>query len=79
MKVTTIENVKGSELPQSWARRAGVKPEDVVNVTVEPAALKQGIDHSAHARLLASADASPVLDHRGADEIIGYDEHDLPK
>ncbi len=36
------------------------------------------IDRAAVDALLARFDALPVLDDRGAEEIIGYDEHGLP-
>jgi antitoxin VapB len=37
-----------------------------------------GIDRAAIDALLARFDALPVLDNRGAEEIIGYDENGLP-
>ena len=36
------------------------------------------IDRAAIDALLARFDALPVLDHRSADEIIGYDDNGLP-
>jgi hypothetical protein len=36
MKTTIIEKVQGKELPAEWARRADIRPDELVEVTIQP-------------------------------------------
>ena len=36
MKTTVIDKIKGKELPQEWAEKAGVLPDEEVQVTIGP-------------------------------------------
>ena len=36
MKSTTIEQVRGRDLPSDWARQAGVSGDEVVEVVIRP-------------------------------------------
>ena len=38
MKQVTLENIKGRALPDQWAKRLGVHPDELVDVTIEPVA-----------------------------------------
>ena len=40
MKQATLENIKGRDLPEGWAKRLGVRPDELVNVTIQPAPAK---------------------------------------
>lgn len=75
-------------LIRAKAVTAGKTPDQVIRealgeVTARPATPKTGARKKASlADILAIADRSaarPLLDRRTADEIIGYDEHGLPK
>ena len=35
-KSTTIEQVRGRELPPEWAERAGIAADELVDVTIQP-------------------------------------------
>ncbi len=68
------------------AERTGESITDAVERAVEeklqrlgPPKKKGRIDRKKLAELLAYFDSLPVDDPRSADEIIGYDEHGLPK
>jgi antitoxin VapB len=68
------------------AERTGESITDAVDHAVEeklqrlrPKTKKGRIDREKLAELLAYFDSLPVDDPRSADEIIGYDEHGLPK
>jgi antitoxin VapB len=68
------------------AERTGESITDAVEHAVEeklqrlgPLEKKGRIDRKKLAELLAYFDSLPVDDPRSADEIIGYDEHGLPK
>ena len=80
MKQATLENIKGRDLPEGWAKRLGVRPDELVNVTVQPVSPKKALrfDRKAIERLIDEVAALPVLDDRTPDEILGYDEHGLP-
>lgn len=36
VKTTTIERVRGCELPPEWAERAGIDADDFVDVVIQP-------------------------------------------
>ena len=36
MKTTTIEQVRGRDLPPAWAEKAGVGADEVVDVLIQP-------------------------------------------
>jgi len=36
MKTTVIEKITGKELPQEWAEKAGVQPDEEVEITIQP-------------------------------------------
>jgi len=81
MKQATLENIKGSELPDRWAKRLGVRPDELINVTIQPVETKKTggkFDRKAIERLIDEVAELPVLDDRTPDEILGYDEHGLP-
>jgi antitoxin VapB len=68
------------------AERTGESLTDAVEHAVEeklqrlgPRNKKGRIDRKKVAELLAYFDSLPVDDPRSADEILGYDEHGLPK
>ena len=81
MKQATLENIKGRDLPDKWAKRLGVRPDELVNVTIEPVATKKvskKFDRKAIEKIVEEVAKLPVLDDRTADEILGYDENGLP-
>jgi hypothetical protein len=81
MKQATLENIKGRELPDQWAKRLGVRPDELVNVTIEPVTSKKGgkkFDRAAIEQIIDEVGKLPVLDDRTADDILGYDERGLP-
>ncbi|MCF6200464.1 MAG: hypothetical protein L3J67_13970 [Hyphomicrobiaceae bacterium] len=81
MKQATLENIKGRDLPDQWAKRLGVRPDELVNVTIEPVAIKKvgkKFDRKAIEKIVEEVAKLPVLDDRTADEILGYDENGLP-
>jgi len=81
MKQKTLKNIKGRDLPDQWAKRLGVRPDELVNVTIEPAATRKvskKFDRKAIEKIVEEVSKLPVLDGRTADEILGYDENGLP-
>lgn len=36
VKTTVIDNISGKELPWEWARKAGVRPDERVEITIQP-------------------------------------------
>lgn len=81
MKETTISRIRGCDLPETWAKQSGVRPDDWVSVTIRPAELhpnRPTWDKKAIYELLHSIARAPVLDSRTPNEIIGYDENGLP-
>ena len=36
MKTTVIEKITGKDLPQEWAEKAGVQPDEEVEITIQP-------------------------------------------
>ncbi len=81
MKQATLENIKGRDLPDQWAKRLGVRPDELVNVTIEPVAPSKAgkkFDRKAIEKIVEEVARLPVLDDRTADEILGYDENGLP-
>ena len=81
MKQATLENIKGSELPAGWAKRAGVSPDDLVNVTIEPVDTHKParkFDRKAAEKIIDEVVKLKVLDERTAEQILGYNEHGLP-
>jgi antitoxin VapB len=68
------------------ASRTGETLTDAIERAVEerlqrlgPPRRKGRVDHKKLAELLAYFDSLPVDDPRSPDEIIGYDEHGVPK
>ena len=81
MKQATLENIKGRDLPAEWAERLGVRPDELVNVTIQPAVIEKAhkiFDRKALERIIDEVAQLPVLDDRTPEEILGYDEHGLP-
>lgn len=81
MKEITLENIKGSDLPFAWVQRIGVRPDELVSVTIRPAEwhpVRPSWDEKAIQELLHNIATTPVLDPRTPEEIIGYDENGLP-
>ena len=81
MKQATLENIKGRELPDQWAKRLGVRPDELVNVTIEPVTttkVDKKFDRKAIEKIIDDVGKLPVLDDRTSDEILGYDESGLP-
>lgn len=82
----TLENIKGRDLPPAWKRKAQIKDDDTVSVTItrqkHSATLPQKkprFDMAEVQRILDRVDKLPILDDRSPDAIIGYDEFGLLK
>lgn len=74
MKQATLEIVRGRDLPTGWAERLGVRPDELVKITIEPiAAAPTGrrFDRKAIELILDEVAALPVLDDRTPEEILG--------
>jgi hypothetical protein len=41
MKTTTIENIKGSQLPEEWQKKARMRPDEEVMITISPSREQQ--------------------------------------
>lgn len=78
-------------LARLLASKMGKSPEDIIRQAVEATARTAGVidDEIADAERAAMIDAArsivarsvnrPVLDARSEDEILGYDEHGIPR
>jgi len=82
-----IKNAKTDAKIRRLARRTGESLTEAVDRAVDerlarigPAKRKKGrVDRKKLAELLAYFDSLPVDDPRSHEEIIGYDEHGVPK
>lgn len=36
MKTITIDNIRGDQLPQEWAKQAEISPDEIVAITIGP-------------------------------------------
>lgn len=55
MKTTVLDNIKGSELPPLWAKRAAVRADDEVQITIGPS------------RDVAGSELLRIMDEMGAE------------
>lgn len=81
----SIKDEKADRLARELARRTGESLTEAVTRALEER-LRRVAPRKGDARRLAELNAIalkiaslPVLDDRSADEIIGYDEHGLPR
>lgn len=66
------------QLPRDWAKALGARPGEKVRVRLETLNPDRRIDQAAIDRFEAELEDLEVIDHRTADEILGYDELGLP-
>ena len=79
-----IKDKEADKLIRQLARRTGESITDAVKEAVRERLKRMPLSETEIAArkrrlasLLAKADAMPTVDHRSADEIIGYNEHGL--
>lgn len=81
MNEITLDNIQASELPNGWTERLGVQPDDLVSITIRRRGYMESpkkLDWIAIQKILDEVDALPVLDNRTPDEILNYNEFELP-
>jgi antitoxin VapB len=72
-KIHTVAHALGKSVEETiWMALDRI---DLPTAVSEQDAIGREIDWQEVRRILARVDAMPVLDHRTADEIIGYNEH----
>ena len=87
MPTLNIKDAEVRQLAHELAARTGQTMTEAVKGALREKLDREGRHHQAHkkkivAEILERAEALsrlPVLDPRSPDEIIGYDEHGLPK
>jgi antitoxin VapB len=87
MSTTLPADPETERLAKALAKAKGKPVASVVREAIEATAEAAGVvppprrpvDMDKIRAILARVDALPVLDHRPADEIIGYDDFGLPR
>lgn len=77
----SIKNDRADELARELAALTGESLTDAVVQSLEERLMRERAQRRRHRSLddlVAQFALLPVLDHRSADEIIGYDENGLP-
>ena len=78
-KITTVDNVKVTDLPREWIKGLGLDPDEEVRVTIESRREDRRFDMEKVKAFLAKVHAMPLLDDRTPDEIIGYNAAGVPE
>ena len=87
MKMTIPFDSETALLARELARATGKPLQTILREAIEKTAIAEGVvappkrrvDMNKIREILARIDALPVLDPRPADEILGYNEHGLPR
>jgi antitoxin VapB len=87
MTIALSVDSETAHLARELARATGKPLQTILREAIEKTAIAEGVvpppnrrvDMNKVGEILARIDALRVLDSRSADEIIGYDEHGLPR